>query len=277
MAIFIPLLVLYIAYIKADVFFTLEGGLDNISSVIEKEGAFYKFVRRVTPRDWSGLVVTQLKEFFRKKENIMKLIYVVGLVGFMSVVVSITSGDEGPMTAEMEGVFSIMVIWMAGMMFSLIIGNFIFVGSKDLVWVYKRSPRGIKTLVYSYLFAQLFPLLIMDIILTIFISIFYQYNLFSAAFFFVFYLIQCMASLAEAIGLQSFMPSYEEKGRQMSLNVIFLMILQVFPFFLVLIGFFVIMPENLPPDLMKFALLTPILLISVGIASLLLYFGIKKL
>lgn len=277
LAIFIPVLVLYIAYKKADAFFTLEGGIDKFSSIIEKEGAIYKFVRKVTPRDWSGLVVTQLKEFFRKKENIMKLIYVIGLVGFITVMYSFIGGSEEAMDAQTKSMFSVMIIWMAGMMFAITIGNFIFVGSKDIVWVYKRSPRGIKTLVSSYLFAQLFPLLIMDIVLTIFISIVYQYDLFSAVFFFVFYLIQCMTALAEAIGLQSFMPSYEERGRQMSINVFLLMILQVAPFFLGLFGFFFFLPENLPPALMKVAMLTPILLISVCIAVLLVYFGIKKL
>jgi hypothetical protein len=277
LAIFIPILVLYIAYKKADAFFTLEGGTDKISSIIEKEGIIYKFVRKVTPRDWSGLVVTQLKDFFRKKENIMKLIYVVGLVGFMAVMYSFIGGDGGVMDVGTQGIFSVMIPWMAGMMFSLMIGNFIFVGSKDIIWIYKRSPRGVKTLVFSYLFAQLFPILIMDIFLTIFISIFYQYDLFSAIFFFVFFLIQCMAALAEAIGIQAFMPSYEEKGRQMSINVFLLMILQVTPFFLAIFSLIFLVPSNFPPDLMKIAMSMPILLISVGLAVLLVYFGIKKL
>ena len=275
LAIFVPLLVLYFAYKKADAFFTVEGGIEKVSSIIEKEGAIYKFIRKVTPRDWSGLVVTQLKEFFRKKENIMKLIYVIGLVGFMAVVYSFI-GEEG-LDAESKSFFSITIIWMAGMMFSLMVGNFIFVGSKDIVWIYKRSPRGIKTLVFSYLFAQLYPILIMDVILTIFISIFYQYDLFSMVFFFVFYLIHCMSALSEAIGLQSFMPSYEEKGRQMSINVFMLIILQLAPFFMVIFGTIFFVPPNIPADLLKIVLLTPILLISVGFAILLLFFGIKKL
>jgi hypothetical protein len=222
-------------------------------------------------------VVTQLKDFFRKKENIMKLIYVVGLVGFMAVMYSFIGGDEGVMDVGRQAILSVLILWMAGMMFSLMVGNFIFVGSKDIIWIYKRSPRGVKTLVYSFLFAQLFPILIMDIFLTIFISIFYQYDLFSAIFFFVFYLIQCMAALAEAIGIQAFMPSYEEKGRQMSINVFLLMILQFTPFLLAIFSLIFLVPSNLPPDLMKIALSMPILLISVGFAVLLVYFGIKKL
>ena len=275
LAIFVPIFFLYIAYKKADAFFTLEGGIDKVSSIIEKEGAIYKFVRKVTPRDWSGLVVTQLKEFFRRRENIMKLIYVVGLVGFMAVMYSFIGEED--LTAEMTSIYSMIIIWMAGMMFAFMIGNFVFVGSKDIVWIYKRSPRGIETLVSSYLFAQLFPIIIMDVVLTIFISIFYQYDLFSAVFFFVFYLMHCMVSLAEAIGLQCFMPSYEERGRQMSINVFLLMILQMAPFFLVIFGFVFFIPSNFPPSLLKIAMLSPIILISVCIAALLLYYGTKKL
>ena len=63
----------------------------------------------------------------------------------------------------------------------------------------------------------------------------------------------------------------------MSINVFLLVILQIAPFFLVLISFFIFLPPDLPPDLMKVAILMPILLISVGFAVLLLFFGIKKL
>ncbi|MFW9896147.1 MAG: hypothetical protein ACFFD7_10120, partial [Candidatus Thorarchaeota archaeon] len=75
----IPLLVLYISYKKADHFFTLEGGVEKVSSIVEKENEFYKFIRRIISVKWEGLLITQFKQFFRRKENIMKLIYLGGI------------------------------------------------------------------------------------------------------------------------------------------------------------------------------------------------------
>ncbi|GAG99379.1 unnamed protein product [marine sediment metagenome] len=60
---------------------------------------------------------------------------------------------------------------------SMMLGHLSFVDSKDVIWVYKRSPRGIKSLVYSYLYAMLILNVFITISITIIFSIFASLDL----------------------------------------------------------------------------------------------------
>jgi len=67
----IPLVILLIAYKKADSFFTIEGGIEKISTTIKRENKFYFLIRKSTGHKWEGLIITQIKEFLRRRESIM--------------------------------------------------------------------------------------------------------------------------------------------------------------------------------------------------------------
>ncbi|MFX1428304.1 MAG: hypothetical protein ACFFBE_17755, partial [Promethearchaeota archaeon] len=145
LSISIPLVILYLSYKRAEFFYTLEGGLEKSSKTITKhENAFFG-VLRIFLGKWGGLTVIQLKRFFRKKANIARIAYVVGLLGFFSWFMT-RMGDDifGSLFA------TTIIITFGGAMNSIMLGHLGFVDSKDLIWVYKRSPRGIKSLVYSY-------------------------------------------------------------------------------------------------------------------------------
>ena len=138
LAISVPLIILYISYKKALSFYTLEGGIEKSSAtIIEHENLFYKIVRKGTGRTWAGLVVMQLKRFLRKKANYARIVYVVGLVGFMTWFIS-------SMTADTFGrVFATTIlIAIGGGVGSIMLGHLGFVDSKDIIWIYKRSPEG---------------------------------------------------------------------------------------------------------------------------------------
>jgi len=147
----VPLAILYLSYKKAKNFYTLEGGIDKGSvTIIEHENLFYKTIRKTTGRKWAGLVVMQLKRFLRKKANYARMVYVVGLLGFMTWFISSMTDD---IFGSLFG--TIILVAIGGGIGSMMLGHLGFVDSKDLIWVYKRSPRGIKGLVYSYLIAML--------------------------------------------------------------------------------------------------------------------------
>lgn len=274
--VFVPLLVLYISFKRADAFFTLEGGIERISAIIEQENKIYGFIRKITGSKWEGLVITQFKEFFRRKESIMKLVYVVGLVGAEGVIFSFIGGGE--MDLGDIGMFMIMIIMIGGMMFGLMIGNYVFVGSKDLIWVYKRSPRNLYALVYSYLRMMLILVIITSLGLTIFLTIFMQYDLFSSIYFFCLFVIYCMVTLSQAVGLQCINPAFEEKGGDMQLNMLLIVVINMATMFVIIffdIALFIIIDP--PLELIKFILPFPLFLIGGGTAIPLLFFGIKKL
>jgi len=274
LAITIPAFILYIAYKKAESFFTVEGGIEKISSVIETENVFYLLIRRLTGHKWEGLIIAQLKDFLRKRETIMKIIYVCGIVSVLGVIFSFTMGTEDLMSQSM---IIIMIIVMGGIMYGLLFGSYIFVGTKDLIWVYKRSPRNVRALVYSYMLAMLILNIIITLGLTIFFTIYFEFNFFTVIFFFAFYLIYNQLVIFQAIGIQCFSPSFEEKGRAMTTNNLILMVLQMVPFQFILIVLLIVFTPPSSPDLMKFYFLSPILLLSASIAIPILIFGINKI
>ncbi|GAI85993.1 unnamed protein product, partial [marine sediment metagenome] len=177
LAILVPMLILYFSYKGAEKFYTLEGGIEKASSTIENENIFYKFNRRIMGSKWEGLVITQLKQFFRKKENITKLVYLGGLTCVYGLIFSF-SMREAPGDFLSGGFVVLMVVFMGGMLYGLMLGSFIFVGSKDLLWVYKRSPRNVNSLVYSYIIAMLIINTILALGVTIFFTILFEFDAF---------------------------------------------------------------------------------------------------
>ena len=270
LALGVPIVVLFVSYKKASIFYTLEGGLETSGSIIENENIFYKIIRRITGRKWGGLITTQFKGFMRKKANLARLAYVIGLVGFFGWFFSLNIEDSG------EALFmTTFIIVMGGMMFSIMLGHLIFIDSKDLLWVYKRSPRGVSGLIYSYVITMLILIIVIAAPLTIFIMYIFKLELFDAAFLFVSFTLYSLISLCQAVAIQCFSPAFEEKGKSMQGNVIISMMLQNIPLFtmiFLLMGFLTVSPE------LERLFVTGILfLINTMITIPMLIVGMKKL
>ena len=277
LAILVPILILYFSYKGANKFYTLEGGIEKASSTIENENIFYKFNRRIMGSKWEGLVITQLKQFFRKKENITKLIYLGGITCVYGLIFSFSMRDTPPGDFLTGGFLVLMVVFLGGMLYGLMLGSFIFVGSKDLLWVYKRSPRNVNSLVYSYIMAMLIINMILALVVTTFFTILFKFDVFYVIVFFIAYLAYGIMVLIEAIGIQGFSPAFEEKGKHMGFNMFKLMSIQMGVF----MGYIFLMvwaAEKLP-DFTAWELTPTIIFISIHlmIALPLFFMGLRHL
>ncbi len=273
----VPLFVLFIAFKKADVFFSLESGIEKISSIIEKENKLYGFIRKISEQKWEGLIITQFKGFFRKKENIMKIVYVVAIVVIEAIMFTFMGEDDGfdifGQTLQM-----ILLILIVGMMMGIMIGNTIFIGSKDLLWVYKRSPRGVSALIYSYLRMIIILIIFLDIGFTIIFSLLFKYNSSLVIFFFILFLVHGTISISQAVGIQCLNPAFEEKGGDMMLNNGLFIGLSIGIIILnIIFEIMVTTRLSLSLELMLIIQALPLILIGLGTGFLLLYFGIRKL
>ncbi len=271
LAIGIPIITLYISYKKAESFYTLEGSIEKSSvTIIKHENAFYVLVRKISSRKWGGLIVMQLKRFFRKKANVARVAYVVGLLGFMSWFMS--RMDEDPFGIILS---STMLIAMGGAISSIIVGHLAFVDSKDLIWVYKRSPRGIKAIVYSYLLMMLIFNIFLSIFATTMLVIFSNIDLLNTVIFFVEFLIFAQILMCQAMGLQCISPAFGEKDSSMKGNAMISMLL-LQPLMFLPIGLLIfINPGNV--ELLRLIVQAPLFLYNIGVSLPLLYFGMKKL
>jgi len=271
LAVGIPIITLYLSYRKAESFYTLEGGLEKSSiTIIEHENLFYKLVRKISGRKWGGLIVIQLKRFFRKKANIARVAYVVGLLGFMSWFIS-----RMIESAAMIVFSSTILIATGGGVGSIIVGHLAFIDSKDLIWVYKRSPRGIKAIVYSYLLMMLIFNIFLAIFVTMMLTIFSDIDIFNTMIFFIEFLIFAEISMCQAMGLQCISPAFGEKDSSMKGNsMISMLLLQ--PVLFLPIGLLIfINPGSI--GLMRLIVQGPLFIYNIGVSLPLLYFGMRKL
>ena len=271
LAIGIPIFTLYISYKKAECFYTLEGGIEKSRiTIIKHENPFYGLVRKISGRKWGGLTVIQLKRFFRKRVNIARVAYVVGLLGFMSWFMSRMDEDAFGIILS-----STMLIAMGGAIASIIVGHLAFIDSKDLIWVYKRSPRGIKAIVYSYLRMMLIFNIFLAIFATTMVVIFSNIDLLNTVIFFVEFLIFAQISMCLAMGLQCISPAFGEKDSSMKGNAMISMLL-LQPLMFIPMGLLIfINPRNV--ELMRLIVQAPLFLYNIGVSLPVLYYGMKKL
>lgn len=268
LAISVPIASLYISYKKADIFYTLEGGIEKVSvTIVEQENIFYKIVRKVSSRRWAGLIVMQLKRFLRKKANYARIAYVVGLLGFMTWIFS-------SMVEDLVFATTILIA-IGGGIGSMMLGHLGFVDSKDLIWVYKRSPRGIKGLVYSYLYAMLILNIFIAASITIVFSMFANLDIINAVIFFVEFLIFLQIAMCQAMGIECLSPAFGEKDSNMKGNaMVSMLLLQPLIFIPVIILIFVDIDSLSLGMLISHGI---IFLYNFAVSIPLLYFGMKKL
>jgi hypothetical protein len=271
LAIGIPLLTLYFSYRKAESFYTLEGGFEkNEVVIVKRENGFYKFIRKVTGKKWGGLVVMQFKRFLRKKANYARLAYIYGLLGFMTWFISRMGNSE------FEIIFSsTIIIAIGGAIGSIIIGHLAFIDSKDIIWVYKRSPRGIKSLVYSYLIMMLVFNLILSVFITIFYAIMINIDILNMIIFFGEFLVFSQLSSIQAMGLQCKSPAYGDKDPNMRGNAMISMLI-IQPLMFLPIGLLIFLnPQN--TFMMRIVMQLPIFLYMLAVTIPLFSYGMKKL
>jgi hypothetical protein len=277
LAIGIPLLVCYFAYKKANVFYSLEAGIQKGSTVIENESKFYGFFRKILGRKWEGLVIVQFKDFFRKKENISKLIYLIGITAFLGIIypLAVPTGGAGELMST--GIYTLIRTFIGGFILSIMFGGYIFVGSKDLLWVYKKSPRHVNGLVYSYLFFLVILIILMDVGLTIVFTIFLELAPIDAIVSFVAFLLSSICALALTVGVQCFRPAFEEKGKNMGGNMFITVMLQMVQF----MGFIFLMvwlfQEFPTSEVMLYLLLALFIGIQAVVALPVFILGLRKI
>lgn len=271
LAIGVPLITLYLSYKKAESFYTLERGKEKISiSIVNKENPIYFILRKITGRKWGSLIIMQLKRFFRKKANMARIAYVIGLLGFMSWFLS-RMGDN-PVGRTLV---TTMIVALGGGVGSVMLGHLGFVDSKDLIWVYKRSPRGIKAIVYSYLLAIFILNIFITIFITILFSVFINLDIIGALIFFAEFLLFTQISMAQAMGIQCFSPAFGEKDSNMKVNTMISFLLLQPLMFLPMILLIFIKPGTI--EILILSMHGIVFIYNIGVSLPLLYFGMKKL
>jgi len=138
------LLLVGVAFRAADRVFTFRLGVrtETVTTII-RENAVVRGIRRVFPGPFGVLVVTSLKDFFRKAENLSRL----GFMLMMTTIMPVVSNLSLPEPPTDDPAFRVVLPMITGAMMLMVVGTMTFGGtgfieSKDHLWIIKSAPHG---------------------------------------------------------------------------------------------------------------------------------------
>jgi len=290
LAILIPIILIYLSYKKAYIFYQSIPQSGNNTITIERERKVYDILKKMLPKRSERLIISQFKIFLRKKENVTKLVYIIMFTALLGVFIrvsltgSITEIQEFPLISSIiiqiyyfKYLLVLILAWMGGLIFGILMGIYILINSKELLFLYRKSSRGIKGLIYPVFIEMLIVIFLFDVILMIFFAFLFQLDLITVLFFFLGYLVCCIFFLLQAFGIQFIRPLFNEKGKYVYFNIYLIFCLQIVS---LLITLFITIPYFQASIDYSLGLLL-ILLINFGLSSGIgwgfIAWGIRKL
>ena len=227
------------------------------------------------------LVITQFKEFLRKKENIIKIIYVFSLTIVTCIILLLSSEDMarhlGRELIYLDELIVVLISWIGGFIFGILIGFNFFLGSEEMIYLYKRTPRGLTSLITSYVIEMVYIIIFLDLLITLFFMFLFKLQLIVILIFFLMYFIQCVILLFQAVGIQCYNPLFDERSKDIFFNIYLITTLQLLSLIISLFITIPYFPYSTDLSLGLIIILISNSIISFGISSLVLLLGFQKL
>ena len=281
LAIFIPIIIFFVSYKKSNTFYITKSSNEFSSLKTGKDNNFLIFLRKITLNKWKVLVQTHFKEFFRNEEYLLKFFYALVLNIIFGIVLAISLGEfEWGLIIEFQTykLLEIMIVsWIGSILFGTMSGLYIFIESKNLLNIYKKSPRGIKSLISSVLYFLVYLIIFIDLISVTLFTLIFQLDLFLFLIFFVTYFLVNLTIVLEMIGIQCLKPIFKDRKSLGMVNVYILIILQIFS---LLLSFSIFIPNSsneIEPIIALLNILIIHFAITSVIATVLFFLGIRKI
>ncbi len=248
LAFIVPILIFYVAYKKADGFYSLDF---KEGASPRKSSRFVDLGWKLPLRGWGMIGSVQFKVFFRNKENYMRILSILFYNSFMCILIFISL-----QASQLEYIYEllfynqliILIISLTiGLVSGLILGMNNIFQSKDLIFRYKRSPRGLKAMILSYIILILVIFIFQDIFFTVFNTILFQFTITEGVFFFLFVLLSDIIFFGQIMGLQLYHPFFKEQESNIHFIFYILGLFQIISFIISLS----IMIPNLPYTIVK--------------------------
>jgi len=156
-------------------------------------------------------------------------------------------------------------------------GLYIFIESKNLLNVYKKSLRGTKSLIYSILYFLIFLIIFIDIISASLFTLIFQLDIFLFLIFIFTYFLVNLSIVLEMIGIQCLKPVFKDRKSMVMVNIYILIILQILS---LLLTFSVLIPyfsNDMEPSLALLCIFLIHFGITSGIALALFFLGIRRI
>jgi hypothetical protein len=262
----------------------------NTKSERGKNPVFFSIIEKLSIRKWKSLVLTQTKEFVRDKENLVKLIFSAATI-FISGVVLLLSYDqiktlyifeEAGLTdidiMDLKFLAIPLLSWLGSFLIAVLNAVYSFLKSKDLILYYRKSPRGVKALLFSYFYSQIQLIFLIDFVVTIAISLLYMFNIIQIIYFFTMFFFYGVMSVGLEIGFQCLNPLFKYKTKVVLMNIYYILFVQIISFFIILMILIPIIPnESAHFEILTQIFLLHLILMYCTFMPIILILGYRKL
>jgi hypothetical protein len=159
-----------LAIVSADRLFSIGAGARTEKVItVGRENAVLRSIRRLSPSPSGVLLVTAMKDFGRKTQNMSKLAYGIVMAVVLPLMMRIgLTGFTDPVGLLVVSalIVSTMLALAGGMTF----GGIGFLDSKDQLWILKSAPSGVEKFVKARIMESMIFALPMAIISTLIVS-----------------------------------------------------------------------------------------------------------
>ncbi len=281
LAVIIPITIIYIFYKGLEDVAILDEGDQDYKDILTPNDVLYRMIKKLTVLRWEPLVLSKFKIFFRDRENTMKTVFTlctILLTGFVMLLsfhelkdYLLREHSQTLILHTYRETVILMVSWLSSLLFTVLWGSYSFIESKEVVFMYRKSPRGIKTLIISHLYSQILILVFMDILITAIISLMFLFNIFQIIALFTIFFVHNAIAILQGIGLQCFNPLYRYKKKIVFINIYYILAFQTLSLTIIIVLIFPSLPRNYPyvsalniilfRNLILLGLITPIFLL----------------
>ncbi len=199
------LLIVALGLLSADRFFII-GAYTSAETVttIQSENLILRGVRRVSSGSFGVLVVTGLKDYARKAENLSRLALMMILTLVVPIFIFIRVGE-----LELTPVI-VMMSLMLGFLGVQAFGGAAFLESKDQLWTIQAAPHGVKRYVRAKIIQAILLIIPVVLISGVLYIVLLTLDLNQIALLLSTSFMSCMGGAMVGIGIAASNPTYED-------------------------------------------------------------------
>jgi hypothetical protein len=209
--------VVLFAFRAADRIFSFGAGPRTEKIVtIHGENYLLKKIRGLIPGPFGVMVVTSIKEFSRKMQNVSRLAYGIAISVLLPLILSysIQSIPENP-PEGMQSIIVMIVILILGMMVAMMsgatFGGIGFLESRDQLWIIKSAPSGVWKFAKARLIESLFLAVPIVLIPTIAVTLVFSFGIIDFVAILIYAYWSTAGAVLISIGITANNPTYEDQ------------------------------------------------------------------
>ena len=193
----------------ADSLFTVSAGA-RVESVVStgKNNILLRGIKRIIPGSFGVLLITAMKDFGRKVQNLSKLSIMIVMAVAFPLLLSVRGG-YAPSEVDLRSIL-VMMGFAFAVLGGMTFGGVGFLESKDQLWMIKTAPSGTRRFIQVRVVQMCFYIIPIVVAASVIVAILFQLTIIQVGFIVPVLLSAGIGSALVGIGVSASNPTYED-------------------------------------------------------------------